>query len=46
MHKKEISIDEFSADISLSAQYSVDINALLGVCGASPVRVRFRKYKR
>lgn len=45
MSRREISIDEFSADISPSEQYSVDINALLGVCGASPVRVRFRTDK-
>lgn len=45
MHKEEISIGEFFADMSPSVQYIVDINALLGVCGASPIHVHYRTNK-
>ena len=45
MHKEEISIGEFFADMSPSIQYIVDINALLGVCGASPIHVHYKTNK-
>jgi len=38
---KEISLSEFIQDVSANEKYAVDINSLLGVCGASPLRVHY-----
>lgn len=38
---KEISLSEFIQDVSTNEKYVVDINSLLGVCGASPLRVHY-----
>lgn len=42
MCRDEISIDTFSIDVLSATEYSVDANALLGVCGASPIRVHYK----
>lgn len=42
MYRDEISIDTFSIDVLSATEYSVDVNALLGVCGASPIRVHYK----
>lgn len=42
MYRDEISIDTFSIDVLSATEYAVDINALLGVCGASPIRVHYK----
>lgn len=45
MYRDEISIDIFSRDVIATSEYQVDINALLGVCGASPIRVHYKTDK-
>lgn len=42
---KELSLSEFRAEVSAEGKFSVDINSLLGVCGASPVRVHYETDK-
>lgn len=42
---KDLSLSEFRADISTGTKFLVDINSLLGVCGASPVRVHYETDK-
>lgn len=42
MYRNEISISIFSRDISTTSEYEVDVNTLLGVCGASPIRVHYK----
>ena len=42
---KEISLSEFIQDVSANKKYVVDINSLLGVCGASPVHVHYETDK-
>lgn len=45
MCRDEISIDAFCCDVIASAEFRVDVNSLLGVCGASPVRVHYKTDK-
>lgn len=45
MYRDEITLDIFSLDVLTATEYLVDINALLGVCGASPVRIHFKTDK-
>lgn len=45
MYRNEITLDIFSLDVLAATEYLVDINSLLGVCGASPVRVHFKTDK-
>lgn len=41
MSKTEISISELRMETENGKKYLVDVNALLGVCGASPIRVKY-----
>lgn len=45
MYIKDITLSEFCCDVSTAAEYTVDINTLLGVCGASPVHVHYETDK-
>ena len=45
MYIKEISIKNFKDDVSQTSEFIVDINALLQVCGASPVCVHYKTDK-
>lgn len=45
MYRDEISIDTFCLDVLAASEYQVDVNALLGVCGASPVHVHYKTDK-
>lgn len=45
MNKDEISIEAFSTDVSADQEYLVDVNALLGVCGASPINAQYKTKK-
>lgn len=40
--RKNISLRTFRTDISSATTYDVDVNALLGVCGASPIRAHYK----
>lgn len=42
---REISIDDFCCDVLTSSEYIVNVNNLIGVCGASPIRVHYRTDK-
>ncbi len=45
MYKDEISIDTFCCDVLTTSEYLVDVNALIGACGASPVHVHYKTDK-
>ena len=45
MYRDEISIGTFCLDVLAASEYQVDVNALLGVCGASPVHVHYKTDK-
>lgn len=45
MYRDEISMNVFRMDILSAEEYIVDINALLGACGASPIHVHYRTNK-
>mgnify|MGYP000860835883 CR=1 FL=1 len=45
MYKDEISIDTFCCDILTASEYLVNVNALIGACGASPVHVHYKTNK-
>lgn len=42
MPMEEISLKRFREEIANDAKYNVDINALLGLCGASPIRIYYK----
>lgn len=42
---KEISLKDLKNDVSQSSEFIVDINALLQVCGASPICVHYKTDK-
>lgn len=39
---RKLTINEFSQCVSKPSEYDVDINSLIGACGASPVRGSFK----
>lgn len=45
MYRDEISIDVFCLDVLAATEYQVDVNALIGACGASPVHVHYKTDK-
>ena len=45
MYIDEITLDIFSLDMLATTEYLVDINSLLGVCGASPIHTHFKTDK-
>lgn len=42
---EEISLKDFENDVSQTSEFVVDINALLQVCGASPICVHYKTDK-
>lgn len=45
MYTDEITLDVFCIDVLSATEYVVDINSLIGACGASPVHVHYKTDK-
>lgn len=42
---KEISLEKFKSEVESASELCVDLNALLQVCGASPIHVHYKTDK-